>query len=390
LRQGRLQASGEARLTALVLTPERNVQSVDLGPAAPINLAIWQALAETQRAGLDSDTAWSRVGDLVLRPLVPQLASRRTWFFSPDGELHRVPFAALARKENGALVRYGDAHNIRLLTSARELLQPRQAGDGASQAALVLADPYFEAAPPHAETTAATASVRTDWVAPLPEAWRRLRWSRLPGSRGEGVTLRGLLNAQLLTDASATSAALEAARSPSILHVATHGAFLAAARSQATSDQERQQALEGKSRLWDDPMQRAVLVLAGANRSNRSEQDAGYFTATKTSLLQLEGTSLVTLSACDSGKGTIELGDGVYGLRRALAVAGAQSSLLSLWKVDDQATRALMESFYLHLRSGKSPEQALRETQQLMREHPRLEWRHPYVWAAFQLYGLSW
>ncbi len=394
-QQGRLQGSGEARLTALVLTPEGSVQSVDLGPAAPINQAIWKALAETQRAGLDSDAAWTRVGDLVLRPLLPQLASRRTWFLSADGELHRVPFAALGRQEGSALVRYGDGHTIRLLTSARDLLRRQPAAaDRGRQPALVLADPDFEAAPPLADapenTGATSASRQSDREPPLPEAWRALRWSRLPGSRGEGESLRSLLNAQLVTDASAASAALGAARSPAYLHVASHGAFLPAARRQAASDQERQQALEGRAKRWDDPMQRAVVVLSGANRSDSREQDAGYLTAAEASRLQLEGTRLVTLSACESGKGTIELGDGVYGLRRALAVAGAESSLLSLWKVDDRATRVLMEAFYARLQRGESPEQALRGAQQLMRQHERREWQHPYVWAAFQLYGRSW
>jgi CHAT domain-containing protein len=393
-RQGRLQGGGEARLTALVLTPKGNAQSVDLGRAAPINQAIWKALAETQRAGINSEAAWTRVGDLVLRPLLPQLAHRRTWFLSVDGELHRVPFAALSSQEGGGLMRYGDAHNIRLLTSARDLLLRPGADDGARQPALVLADPDFGAKPPLADATRNAGAIRgmghTDRETALPEGWRSLRWSRLPGSRIEGESLRGLLNAELITDASAASAALVAARSPVYLHVASHGAFLPAARRQAVSDQERQQALEGKAKRWDDPMQRAVLVLSGANRSDRQEQDAGYLTAGEASGLQLEGTRLVTLSACESGKGQIELGDGVYGLRRALAVAGAESSLLSLWKVDDRATRVLMEAFYVRLRQGDSPEQALRGAQQLMRQHERREWRHPYVWAAFQLYGHSW
>jgi CHAT domain-containing protein len=394
-RQGRLQGSGEARLTALVLTPEGQVQSVDLGPVAPINQAIWKALAETQRAGLDSDAAWTRVGDLVLRPLLPQLASRRIWFLSPDGELHRVPFAALARQEGGALVRYGDIHTIRLLTSARDLLQRRPtAAVGARQPALVLADPDFDAVPPGIGPAGShgtsIATLRTDRETPLPEAWRTLRWSRLPASRGEGESLRELLDATLITDAGASRAAVVAARSPTYLHVASHGAFLPAARRQAPSDQERQQALEGRAKQWDDPMQRAVVVLSGANRSNSREQAAGYLTAAEASRLQLEGTRLVTLSACETGMGTIELGDGVYGLRRALAVAGAESSLLSLWKVDDRATRALMEAFYSRLQRGESPEQALRGAQQLMRHHERRDWQHPYVWAAFQLYGRSW
>jgi CHAT domain-containing protein len=137
-------------------------------------------------------------------------------------------------------------------------------------------------------------------------------------------------------------------------------------------------------------MQRGVVILSGANRTNLSEQEEGYLTAAETSLLKLEGTRLATLSACDTGKGTIEVGDGVYGLRRALAVAGAQSSLLSLWKVDDRATMAFMKHFYEAIAKGETPEKALKSAQVFMRSHERIEWRNPYAWAAFQLYGQSW
>ena len=100
-----------------------------------------------------------------------------------------------------------------------------------------------------------------------------------------------------------------------------------------------------------------------------------------------EGTELVVVSACESGRGLVKRGEGMYGLKRAFAVAGARSSLLSLWKVDDQATAAFMQSFYQRLKEGKGKGDALAETQQEFRSHPIAGWRHPYVWAAFQLSG---
>ena len=103
--------------------------------------------------------------------------------------------------------------------------------------------------------------------------------------------------------------------------------------------------------------------------------------------MDLDGTELVVISACQSGLGDIKRGEGVYGLKRAITVAGSKSSLLSLWNVDDAATAAFMESFYKRLKSGEGKGRALAETQEEFRNHPIPLWREPYVWAAFQLSG---
>ena len=94
-----------------------------------------------------------------------------------------------------------------------------------------------------------------------------------------------------------------------------------------------------------------------------------------------------SISACESGKGEIKAGEGVYGLKRAIAVSGARSSLLSLWKVDDRATAAFMSSYYKKLKAGQGRAEALAVTQKEFRNHGIPMWRHPYVWAAFQLSG---
>ena len=91
------------------------------------------------------------------------------------------------------------------------------------------------------------------------------------------------------------------------------------------------------------------------------------------------------ISACESGLGDLQVGEGVYGLKQAIAVAGARSSLLSLWKMDDSATAAFMKSLYQRLKEGKGKADALAETQKEFRNHPIPMWREPYVWAAFQL-----
>jgi len=142
----------------------------------------------------------------------------------------------------------------------------------------------------------------------------------------------------------------------------------------------------------ESPLLRSGIALAGANQakaidSTSDTADDGYLTALEVAQLDWKGTELVVISACESGTGDIQAGEGVYGLKRAIAVAGARSSLLSLWKVDDKATAAFMESFYLKLKAGQSRADALAATQKEFRAHRNKSWRHPYVWAAFQLSG---
>jgi CHAT domain-containing protein len=104
-------------------------------------------------------------------------------------------------------------------------------------------------------------------------------------------------------------------------------------------------------------------------------------TALEAAGLNLSGTQLVVLSACETGLGDVANGDGVYGLRRAFAVAGTKSQLISLWAVDDFGTKDLMVSYYKRLMANVERSQALRQTQLEMLQNP--QYLHPYYWAAF-------
>jgi CHAT domain-containing protein len=121
--------------------------------------------------------------------------------------------------------------------------------------------------------------------------------------------------------------------------------------------------------------------------SEEDSGDDGYLTALEVAQLNWKGTELVVISACESGTGETRAGEGVYGLRRAIAVAGARSSLLGLWKVSDEATAAIMETYYRRLKAGEGRAAALAATQQSFRNHPNSTWRQPSVWAAVQLSG---
>jgi CHAT domain-containing protein len=137
----------------------------------------------------------------------------------------------------------------------------------------------------------------------------------------------------------------------------------------------------------EDALLRGGLVLAGANNPELNPADDGYLTAAEATGMDLEGTELVTLSACETGLGDVRSGEGVYGLQRAFTVAGSRSTLLSLWKVNDAATAAFMADYYSRLRAGLGRSEALVATQAAFRSHPEPLYREMYVWGAFQLTG---
>ena len=136
-----------------------------------------------------------------------------------------------------------------------------------------------------------------------------------------------------------------------------------------------------------EPLLRSGIVLAGANQTYSLNDDDGYLTSLEVSKLDWSATEMVVISGCQSGQGVIKYGESIYGLKRAIAIAGARSSLLSLWKVDDEATYFFMKSFYENLKKGIGRAEALSRTQKEFRLSKNKLWRKPFVWAAFQLSG---
>jgi CHAT domain-containing protein len=212
------------------------------------------------------------------------------------------------------------------------------------------------------------------------------RWGTLAGTKREADQLAPLLRLRpeaVISGRQATAALVLRQKGPRILHIATHGFF-----------QDERQALPGSSPITTDgspqpdaPLQRSGLVFAGANHPTANPADDGYLTAAEATAMDLEGTELVTLSACETGLGGMHIGEGVYGLQRSLAVAGARSTLLSLWKVDDSATAAFMAHFYALLKAGVGRANALRQTQAFFRDNKSSKYHDIRVWGAFQLSG---
>ncbi len=344
-RQPEARSWGEPRYLAMLLFPDGSTRALDLGPAAATDPLIQRALAESLARNRPAGPFWAQVSQKVLGPLLPQLQGRRRWFISPDGELSRIPFTALPAPGEvpggsgaDAAVTLGQRVQLRILTSGRDLLRLRSPGPG-GQRSLVLAAPDFGGPG---------------------------QWQPLPATAAEGSWIAGHLGAALYQGSAATTAVLQEARGPRVLHIASHGFFTTGS---------------------GDPLLNSGIVLAGANRSRPADDD-GYLTAKEAAQLQLDGTELVVLSACDTASGTLQTGEGVYGLQRALTVAGARSTLLSLWKVDDAATAAFMQRYVALLKQGMGRMDALTTVQQEFRiDPPEPDWADHKFWAAWQLTG---
>lgn len=131
----------------------------------------------------------------------------------------------------------------------------------------------------------------------------------------------------------------------------------------------------------ENPLLRSGIALAGANKHAGDAKDNGILTALEASGLNLWGTKLVVLSACDTGLGEVKTGEGVYGLRRAFVLAGTETLLMSLWQISDYATRELMTKYYKNLKAKMGRGESLRQAQLAMLK--KKDGAHPFYWAAF-------
>ena len=374
---------GTPRYLALVLNPAGTTRAVDLGPAAAIDPLIARALKGSEASSGDPTNLWRQVNEkLFPAPLLQLLAGANQWILAPDGELSRIPYAALPSPRDPQR-RLPDTVTLKLVSSGRSLLPQSPATGRAITKPLVLADP--------------------DFGPPPVNGWS---WKPLPATAKEGQAISKLLRAALYEKADATTSVLTNAQNPSLVHVASHGYYASASESPLPSLAPPlagglRSAIAGLPASREDAMLNSGIVLAGANRSLRPDRappasqsasqgnaDDGYLTAKEAAQLQLRGTELVVLSACDTASGDQQSGEGLFGLQRALSVAGARSTLLSLWKVDDNATAHFMELYYTLLKQGKGRMEALLAVQEEFRTKPLIPaWEDYRYWAAFQLVG---
>jgi CHAT domain-containing protein/Tfp pilus assembly protein PilF len=404
-----------ARYVAFLLSRDAEPESVDLGEAKAIDDAVAKlrrALASRSGAPEEVKALARDLDAKVLRPILGKASSASgaaaagatkpsMLLVSPAGSLNLVPFGALVDEAGKYRV---ESYPIVYFTTGRDLLRLAASPGGAEAAQktapgaqptpkaqrpapVVIGDPGFGDPAPRPKSPASRRAVE-------------MVFTPLPGTAEEAQAIASVLpGATLLMGARATEAALKEGHAPYVLHIATHGFFLgdpvAAAASSSKSGQDRALELEMSAPAAgsgsapkmamlpiEQPLLRSGLAFAGANASSKSaEGDDGILTALEASGLDLWGTELVVLSACETGLGDVTEGEGVYGLRRSLIIAGSRSQVMSLWKVDDEATRDLMVDFYRKLSAGQGRGEALQGAQLAMLKTRGLS--HPFYWASF-------
>ena len=363
---------GNSRYAVYILFPNGDIKAKDLGEAAPIEASL-TTFREDLRS-YDNDLGTTPLEQVqesareldakLMQPIRELLEDTKTILLSPDAALNLIPFEALFTENNQYLV---EDYQITYLTSGRDLLRLKDKFPS-EQPPLIIANPtYTKEGKPIALNPNPKLSVE------LSQYIRDAVFLPVPGTQEQADELKKLLpQAIVLTKSEATENALKQVKRPDILHVATHGFF----RETPETDNN-----DESPQIFAHPLLRSGLVFAGVKVSN-SAGDDGVLTALETTSLNLVGTQLVVLSACETGVGDITIGEGVYGLRRALVIAGSESQLFSLWKVPDKETKNLMVDYYQRLQAGKGRTEALRRIQ-LEMINSNGEYSHPYYWASF-------
>ncbi|MEQ9468628.1 MAG: CHAT domain-containing protein [Ekhidna sp.] len=294
--------------------------------------------------------------DKFWKPVDEMLGDKKEVYLSLDGIYFQVNIGALQRPD-GTFV--SDNLNLHLYASTRDLVNAKTSGFSSKKA------DFF------GYPTFGSRGLLTD----------------LPGTKVEieavsQITRSKGFTAKTYMQNEASEENFKRINSPSLLHIATHGFFLP--ESQASGE-----AVFGVevNQARDNPLLRSGLMLANAEQAMGDETSGaevsstnnGILTAYEVITLDLKNTDLVVLSACETGLGEIKSGEGVYGLQRAFQVAGAESVIMSLWKVSDEATKQLMTNFYNEWMGGKSKEAAFSAAQKKLRE----TFPEPYYWGAF-------
>lgn len=381
------------------------VAMIDLGPSRPIDRMIAQLRRYITESGngngrglgslpvdvsqSDSQVIGDELRKALFDPLIYSFGNSKRLLLAPDGDLTRLPFEVLPTGQGRYLI---DEYQISYLGTGRDVLRFDAETSIQPGEPLLVADPDFDLG----------SDAKAEPSRPIETKSRELRqanihFGQLPATRMEGERIGEMLGVQPWIEGNALEARLKSCRSPCILHLATHGFFLEDQKQDrnqesrglgAAGSQDEGGSARLSARGLENPLLRSGLALAGANTwlkngSLPDEAEDGILTAEDVSGLDLLATEMVVLSACETGLGEIQTGEGVFGLRRAFVLAGAKTLVMSLWKVPDKETQELMEDFYRRILQGQSRAEALREAQLMIRDkHP-----DPLYWGAFICQG---
>ncbi|HEY3779952.1 MAG TPA: CHAT domain-containing protein [Fimbriimonadaceae bacterium] len=347
----------------LAAVTRNSLQCVNLGPSAAVNAELktlrnYMSASAARTVEVEKSTASKadftaasqKLYNLLLAPVLANYKGA-TLLISPDSDLNRLPFEALIEPDGQFVLRKWQTTYI---DAARDILRKPQS---AATGCLVVAGPDYDATP-----QAGPPGLRPN----LPAEASQIHFDPLPGAKAEGEAVDTLLKSsfapvQLLEGGAAEKSTLLAMKPIHILHIASHGFVLPDKPLKAT-----QISIGGAEvpiqtvNIFEDPLDRACIALSGANHAIANANN-GWLTAADVTNLDLTGTDLVTLSACDTGLGDTKRGDGVYGFRRAFAMAGANNIVMSLFPVPDAETSFMMQDFYSNLAKGASVQDAFRK-----------------------------
>jgi CHAT domain-containing protein len=387
----------EKHYGAFLLDHSGRLRWVDLGPAQPIDSAVrdliigandWSvslAHHEAQSAAASRETAQEALAKLsrALAPLRTQLEQDKTVHrlrIAPDGLLTLAPFAALSGPPGHFLV---ERFAISYLSAGRDLTGPQQDAPALGPPVIALSPGGHSSLPASAAPRATTANSAS--------AFRADGLERLDGAESEARSLQALLpRSQLLAEGEATEQRVKELHRPALLHIVGHG--LVRGNEDCPADSPDRPYSPGCALSSLDAGARAMnlsaIVLEEAyGRGAGSSQD-GLLTALELESLDLEGSEMLVLSQCRMADGVPSSSDGVYGMRRAAAIAGVKTFVAPLWNVSDSTERALMSRFYKELRAGKDRAEALRQAMlQVMRTRRTPDANSFLYWAPVILSG---
>jgi CHAT domain-containing protein len=301
-------------------------------------------------------------------PIQKEIGQYATIYISPDGVYNQLNLEALPTPDGKYVI---DNSNIVMVSNTKDLYLRKQKSKEAtvntSNSATMFGNPTFY-------LTASTGNI-----------------SSLPGTEKEVKELDDLLRQKgwktsEYTEGQATEEKVKDLESPKIFHIATHG-FYTPADASASHEQSM---TENEAQLSENPLLKTGLLLRGAGDVLAKTKynyniESGILTAYEAMNLNLDKTDLVVLSACETGLGDIQNGEGVYGLQRAFLVAGAKVLIMSMFKVDDEATQKLILNFYRKWLTTSNLRQSFVDAKKEL----RVEYPDPIYWGAFMMIGLD-
>jgi CHAT domain-containing protein/tetratricopeptide (TPR) repeat protein len=406
----------ESGYCAFVLRPGREPKLVELGSKPRIDelIGLWrQGYGRSTTSEADPGSA---LRELLWKPIVTELEGTKTVIVSPEGPLAMLPWGALPGSHPGSyLIEEFAFVTVPVPILLPEMMQVPHVADAAALASMLLVGDVD-----YGNSTGQSEQVAFSRSAPIGSGGGLRAWAPLDDTRREISAIKDSFelnflggHVTVLRRGDATEGALRSiAPAHQFLHIATHGYFAPESMKSALASNsgEQQIVLDNKGPagpLGYHPGVLSGLVMAGANNEPLPNRDDGIMTALEVGDLDLRKVDCVVLSACSTGLGQVAGGEGILGLQRSFQIAGARTTVTSLWDVDSAATKELMIRFYENLYhadpSKRAPSriEALRRAQLDLLHNPqfsrggddeladsdRLKRLSPKYWAAWVLSG---